>query len=59
MTGVQTCALPIFKQANIPVEMHIYNSGGHGFGMKQTGKTSANWPLQFEDWLKERGFIRQ
>ena len=46
------------KQAKIPVEMHIYNSGGHGFGMKQTGKTSANWPLQFEDWLKERGFIR-
>ncbi len=47
------------KQSKIPVEMHIYNSGGHGFGMKQTGKTSANWPLQFEDWLKERGFIRQ
>ncbi len=46
------------KQAKIPVEMHIYNSGGHGFGMKQTGKTSAQWPLQFEDWLKERGFTK-
>ena len=44
------------KQAKIPVEVHIYNSGGHGFGMKQTGKTSAQWPLQFEDWMKERGF---
>jgi acetyl esterase/lipase len=47
------------KQARIPVELHIYNSGGHGFGMKQNGKTSASWPLQFEDWLKERGFAKQ
>lgn len=47
------------KQARIPVELHIYNSGGHGFGMKQTGKTSAAWPLQLEDWLKERGFAGQ
>ena len=47
------------KQAKIPVEMHIYNSGGHGFGMKQTGKTSASWPLQFEDWLEERGLVKQ
>jgi len=47
------------KEAKIPVELHIYNSGGHGFGMKQTGKTSAAWPLQFEDWLKERGIAGQ
>lgn len=43
------------KQAKIPVEMHIYNSGGHGFGMRATGKTSASWPRQFEAWLAERG----
>jgi acetyl esterase/lipase len=47
------------KQAKIPVELHVYNSGGHGFGMRPTGKTSASWPLHFEDWLTERGFARQ
>lgn len=43
------------KAAKHPVEMHIYNAGGHGFGMRSTGKTSASWPLNFEDWLAERG----
>lgn len=43
------------KAAKHPVEMHIYNAGGHGFGMRSTGKTSASWPLHFEDWLAERG----
>lgn len=47
------------KQAKIPVELHVYNSGGHGFGMKQSGKTSAAWPLQFEDWLEERHFAKR
>lgn len=43
------------KQAKIPVELHIYNSGGHGYGIRSTGKTSASWPRQFEAWLAERG----
>ena len=32
----------VLEQAKIPVEMHIYNSGGHGFGMKQTGTGHYN-----------------
>ena len=40
------------KQARVSGEMHIYSGGGHGFGIKQTDKTSANWPAAFESWLK-------
>jgi acetyl esterase/lipase len=41
------------KQAKIPAEMHIYSSGGHGFGIRKTGKTSADWPAALAAWLTE------
>lgn len=48
-----------FKKAGVPVELHLYAGGGHGFGYRQ-GKTSpeSQWVVRFEDWLKERKFVR-
>ncbi|HKE26158.1 MAG TPA: alpha/beta hydrolase [Bryobacteraceae bacterium] len=43
------------RGANVPAELHIYSSGGHGFGMVKTGKTSAAWPTALAAWLKEAG----
>lgn len=37
----------------VPAELHIYSSGGHGFGIQKTGKTSAAWPDALIAWLKE------
>lgn len=41
----------------IPAEIHIYEKGGHGFGMRPrpnaTGPT--DWPLRAADWLRLRG----
>jgi acetyl esterase/lipase len=45
------------KQAKVPVEMHIYNSGGHGFGMRQSGKPTATWPARCEEWLRDREIL--
>jgi acetyl esterase/lipase len=41
------------KAAKVPGELHIYSSGGHGFGMIQSGKTSAAWPGALIAWLRE------
>ncbi len=41
------------RAAKVPAELHIYSSGGHGFGILKTGKTSASWPEAFLAWLKE------
>jgi acetyl esterase/lipase len=41
------------RAAKIPAELHIYSSGGHGFGIQKTGKTSAAWPGALVAWLKE------
>jgi acetyl esterase/lipase len=40
--------------AKVPAELLIYSSGSHGFGIRQSGKTSAAWPDALLAWLKER-----
>ena len=37
-------------------EAHIYDSGGHGFGMKKQGTTSDRWSDDFLWWLHVKGF---
>jgi acetyl esterase/lipase len=41
----------------IPAEMHIYASGGHGFGLRPTKKVAPvmGWPERLKEWLAERG----
>ena len=34
-----------------PIELHIFNSGAHGFGMSEQGKTSDHWCDEFIWWL--------
>jgi acetyl esterase/lipase len=41
------------RAAKVPAELHIFSSGGHGFGIVKTGKTSAAWPTALIAWLKE------
>jgi endo-1,4-beta-xylanase len=45
---------------HIPAEMHIYSSGGHGFGLRpsKTGAPVATWTDRLKDWLAERGFSK-
>ena len=44
------------KQNKIPVEMHLYENGGHGFGLGTDG-TNKNWSKACENWLISNGFI--
>lgn len=41
------------KKAGVPAELHIYATGGHGYGMRDTGHNVNTWPLRAADWLKE------
>jgi acetyl esterase/lipase len=40
------------KKHNVPVEMHLYQNGGHGFGLGTKG-THTEWPEACEKWLTE------
>ena len=39
-------------------ELHSYERGGHGFGMKRQGFTSDYWDDQFLGWLRAGGFLK-
>lgn len=41
----------------VPVEMHLYETGGHGYGMWADSGTVAGWPAVLEDWLTARGLV--
>ena len=39
----------LFKQAGVPVEMHVYAGVGHGFGLRSG--PSVGWPDRFREFL--------
>jgi len=39
------------KNAKVPAEMHIYASGGHGYGLRRTELPVTEWPKLVETWL--------
>lgn len=41
----------------VVVEMHIYQSGGHGFGMHNK-TTRDEWMERLKNWLFENGFLK-
>jgi acetyl esterase/lipase len=45
------------RTVGVPAELHVYEVGGHGFGMIQTGKPVAAWHHRFGEWLKQRGLL--
>ena len=47
-----------FKRAGASAELHIYATGGHGFGYRPTNKgATAGWPERFAEWLESRKFL--
>jgi len=46
------------KAAGYRPELHLFTSGGHGFGMRKQGKTSDHWIDEFYFWLEAQGVTR-
>lgn len=41
------------KERNIPVETHLFQNGGHGFGLRLAiGKPAAAWPELWLEWAR-------
>ena len=47
------------KKFNISCELHIYQSGGHGYGLGRTNDTESSWPEACRKWLEARGFLKK
>jgi acetyl esterase/lipase len=45
-------------KAGRPVEFHLYQDGGHGFGMGYPGHPTYWWFEPFSHWLDHNGFLK-
>jgi len=43
------------EKNNIPTELHIFQNGGHGYGLALKGGTESSWPSLCLKWLKAMG----
>ena len=44
------------KAAGVPVETHLFTSGGHGFGLRRAiSKPAEAWPDLFLAWARTQG----
>ncbi|RXG12857.1 acetyl esterase/lipase [Leeuwenhoekiella aestuarii] len=46
------------KDAGVPAEMHLYEDGGHGFGMGRTA-TANSWPKALTLWMQKHGLVSE
>jgi acetyl esterase/lipase len=45
------------KQAGGSAELHVFATGGHGYGLRPTDEAVTRWPARAGEWLRERGFL--
>jgi acetyl esterase/lipase len=45
------------KQAGVPMELHIYPKGGHGYGLRPTKNYVTTWSQRAEDWMQSLGLL--
>jgi acetyl esterase/lipase len=46
-----------WQRAGVPAELHLYERGGHGFGLDTKGTTSDHWLDELVWWLEARGLL--
>jgi len=46
------------KNAKVPAEMHLFATGGHGYGLRASGKAVTTWPQRAEEWLHTLGILK-
>jgi len=47
------------KAANVPTELHIYDAGGHGYGLRHVdGLPVTTWPDRCREWLFRNNWLQ-
>lgn len=49
--------LKALQDNNVPAELHTFDIGGHGFGMRKQGIPADYWPDLLKIWLKSNRLI--
>lgn len=48
----------MLQKAGSAAELHVFQSGGHGFGVGQKDNTTSTWLNTFGIWMKQNKFCR-
>ncbi len=61
MSDQLTALFSTLRKAGVSAELHIYNRGGHGFGVRNDRPDFAvsSWHLRFFDWLGDLGLLKR
>lgn len=43
--------------AGVPAEVHVFATGGHGYGLRATDSPVTRWPALAEDWIRISGLL--
>lgn len=46
-------------ESNVPCELHLYEKGGHGYGLGQSTDTESTWPEACRKWLQVNGLCQK
>jgi acetyl esterase/lipase len=46
------------RRAGTPIEMHLYEKGGHGFGLKPKVQPTDEWPDRCLSWMRAHGWLQ-
>lgn len=45
------------KRQEIPAEVHLYPTGGHGYGLRPSEHQATTWPERCEAWMRANGWL--
>jgi endo-1,4-beta-xylanase len=54
--GLATLYLAL-HHAGVNAELHIYNRGGHGFGVRPRDLAVSGWTSRLLEWMHDRGWL--
>ena len=45
------------RAAGVPAELHLYQSGAHGIGLRPGNGPMSDWPTRCAEWMAARGLL--
>ena len=47
------------QKAKVPMELHLFPTGGHGYGLRKTSEPITGWPDLASVWLERSGLLKR
>lgn len=45
-------------RAKVAAELHVYPTGGHGYGLRPSANAVSHWPQRAAEWLAAQGWLK-